>query len=147
MLHIDDQAYKKMMNYCLEQRPHEACGFLTGREEKPSGPLYIERFIGIANRSPRPERHFDMDPHKVVSSLYAIRSARLDLLGIVHSHPQASPVPSDEDLLTPWLHVTSHWIVSLRSGIPEARAYAYRKREDGTVAWSDIPIVIRGIAD
>ncbi|CAG7650839.1 Mov34/MPN/PAD-1 family protein [Paenibacillus allorhizosphaerae] len=142
MLLINNRAYRDMIDYCMKQRPHEACGFLSGYRGDCSGPNRIGRFIPVANRSPRPELHFDMEPHEVVRALYEMEADDLVLLGIVHSHPQAPPVPSAEDMLTPWRQAISHWIVSLHGDVASTKAYAYSKLDDGTLTWSELPIVI-----
>ncbi|CAG7624945.1 hypothetical protein PAESOLCIP111_02675 [Paenibacillus solanacearum] len=142
MIRISKQAYREMIAYCIQQQPHEACGFLSGYRGDSSVSDRIDRFIPVSNRSPRPENHFDMDPREVVSVLYQLETSGAILLGIAHSHPQAPPVPSGEDLLTAWHRTATHWIVSLQGSVPLAKVYRYAALDDGTVAWSGIPMIV-----
>lgn len=141
MIRISKQAYHEMIAYCIQQQPHEACGFLSGYRGDGSVSDRVDRFIPVSNRSPRPENHFDMDPREVVQFLYQMEISGASLLGIAHSHPHAPPVPSGEDLRTAW-HRTTHWIISLQGSVPLVKVCRYAALDEGTVAWYGIPMTV-----
>ncbi|TVY08261.1 Mov34/MPN/PAD-1 family protein [Paenibacillus cremeus] len=139
--HIAPVELQRIIFYCREQLPHEACGFLMGSEasDKP-GQWQVHSFVPAANRSPRPEHHFDMEPRDLIPWLLHTASGGSDqLVGLVHSHPQAPPLPSSEDLRTPWYQVPSHWIVSFTDPRqPQVMAYSYQKDKDGQIRYHSL---------
>lgn len=115
-----------ILTYCIQQKPHEACGFVFGTKREASDIRYkIHEFMPVTNCARTPETHFVMAPAQVIAALSEQRDDRL-LLGIVHSHPSGPPIPSAMDLSTPWYTLPSHWIISLQeTGTPSMRGYRY----------------------
>lgn len=127
---ISSRLMLQIEQYCIAHLPYEACGLLLGSEAKPQSemPLFVRRFVGIPNTAANPRRHFVMDPSVFIPYLFVPNPCHESIIGIVHSHPSAPPVPSLEDLQTSWIDVPSHWIVSLQNADqPEWQAYRYEK--------------------
>lgn len=141
----------QFLSYCMDQKPREACGFLLGSIDGAT--VNAEQFVPIANIAENPETRFLMEPAAMIRIVMQHVSANTyskSLVGILHSHPTASAIPSSEDLLTAWLHVPTHWIVSLHYEKElDIRAYHYyshpvressgaaRKEE---IAYASVPI-------
>lgn len=122
-----------MVDHCLQTLPHEACGFLFGAAY--GNTIMVKRFAPVPNVAKEPAVRFEMDP----ASLIPLASRRNDnnneiIVGIIHSHPLAPAIPSNEDLLTAWHQMPSHWILSLLDlEKPDLQAYRYvADKSDGT---------------
>lgn len=127
-----------MLQHCMDQKPQEGCGFLFGNNER-----VMELFVPVANIHNEPERYFLMDPKGMIRALFAGHHGNRQPAGIVHSHPLTPPVPSAEDLKSPWRGAAFHWIVSLADPqIPLVKAYQYIQREDGTWFYASHPFEI-----
>ncbi|TDF95865.1 Mov34/MPN/PAD-1 family protein [Paenibacillus piri] len=101
-----------ILHYCMEKKPHEACGFLLGRIDGAT--LSVTRFLPVPNIAARPERQFSMDPAVLIPIVTNPSSLYDPVVGLLHSHPSASSAPSVEDLQTAWRSMPSHWIVGLQ---------------------------------
>jgi proteasome lid subunit RPN8/RPN11 len=112
--------------YCTSKKPHEACGFLLGSMEKSI--IYAGQFQPIPNISTNPENHFSMDPERMIPLVTNTSSSGASIIGIVHSHPNADAVPSEEDIRTHWYLIPTHWIISLKDkDNPVLHAYHYTR--------------------
>lgn len=103
--------------------PQEKCGFLRGRGER------ITTADFVANVSPTPETHFEIDPAALLTAYRSARSPRsLELLGYFHTHLSGSCEPSATDaaLAAPdgklWLIATS-LSAALWRAVPDGRFF------------------------
>ena len=135
MLRLAPDVYREMVAHCLDELPHEGCGLLAG----PSGAgvavaCYPTRNVAASARL------YEVDP---LQHLHADRDAEargMEIVGAFHSHTHtdAYPSPTDVDQVAdPGLHYV---IVSLRHGIPSARAF---RIVDGTV--TEEPLLVEGL--
>ncbi len=85
-------AAREIAEHAAREAPKEACGLLAGR----SG--HISHSLPVRNLAPRPEAQFELDPREELIALKAIDKRGLELLGAYHSHPDAPPIPSGEDI-------------------------------------------------
>ncbi|MFD0678145.1 MULTISPECIES: M67 family metallopeptidase [unclassified Paenibacillus] len=116
---FDQTAY-----YCIEKKPYEACGFLLGSLEADT--VYADEFIPVANVAENASVCFMMDPAAMIPIVTNTSTNKRLIVGVLHSHPTAAAIPSAEDLQSAWLHIPSHWIMSLQhDGIIDLQAYHY----------------------
>ncbi|WP_372813392.1 M67 family metallopeptidase [Paenibacillus sp.] len=129
---LTSAVWQKMIEHCREAYPLEACGLLFGGDSTQSESLVspiIDEFLPIANVASDPGHRFRMHPQQLIRALTRgsgehPAGTRRALLGIVHSHPKAPPVPSSLDLDPLWNGIASYWIVSLSDlESPAVRAY------------------------
>lgn len=83
---------QEMSRHMYLSLPQEACGVVLG-ESTASG-IRINRFQPIRNAAPDPLHHFSLDQREWIQ-LFLSDST---VVGIFHTHPHTSPVPSQEDL-------------------------------------------------
>jgi proteasome lid subunit RPN8/RPN11 len=107
--------------------PEEGCGVLIGREE--GGVRAVERVVGFENQVGE-ERHrrYVISPEQFLEAERQARAEGLDVLGIVHSHPDHPAEPSSFDLEHAWPYY-SYMIVSV-SGGAAADQRSWRLRDD-----------------
>jgi [CysO sulfur-carrier protein]-S-L-cysteine hydrolase len=101
--------------------PLEACGLLGGRRDE-TGVLTAERWYQGTNVLRSPNR-FRMDDREVIHAHVDMRERGLELVGIVHSHPETAPTPSPTDLREAFYREIALIVVSFRAGAPEAAAW------------------------
>ena len=131
---LPDKIRTEILSYCIRQYPYEACGFLLGAETDVG--IFVDGFAPIANASHDPLRHFSMDPAAMLPYIYPAPAEgnKGTVVGILHSHPMAAAVPSDEDMQTSWKQISTHWIVSLvRLDAPDIRAYRFAQTDEQTI--------------
>ena len=109
--------------------PHEGCGLLVGRFA-PDGVKEVVRLAPLRNklldgahavtlpteRQNRPEVGFTFDPNEFNSATLAAEKDGLDVVGVIHTHPDHPPRPSKIDESQPFLANWSNIIVSVQKG-------------------------------
>ena len=87
---------RTLINQILEQAQgsssREVCGLIAGLDGKPT------RCLPIENADRDPTHHFLLDPKQQIDAMRAMREQGEELFAIYHSHPDAPPLPSAEDL-------------------------------------------------
>ncbi len=86
--HIKDQ----LEEHVLQQFPHECCGLVAGEKM-----FNISAIFPLGNSSLSQDR-FVIDEEEFYSVGLKVISKQLVILGIYHSHPNAEPVLSEEDI-------------------------------------------------
>ncbi len=104
-----------MVHHCMEEKPLEACGLLSGSEGT------VGRCWNIRNVNQSPVS-FAMDMEQVVTALQQMKLHNEQLLGIYHSHPNSYPYPSIFDI-EHVVYPCSYLIVSLNRLRPRVRSY------------------------
>lgn len=112
--------------------PLEACGFLTGHGG------VADRFVPAPNALESGEA-FQVEPSFLFKFFRRLRTEGREVVGIVHSHPAAPPVPSTRDLGGACDTRAAHVIVSLEGGRPEIRAY---RIDRGAAAEIELRVIV-----
>lgn len=107
--------YYEMVNYCLSQKPMEACGFLSGSNQ------VVQQLWPIQNTDKSPVS-FTMDNLEIEAALETIRDSYQELYAMFHSHPTAPPYPSAFDIDNAHLPC-SYVIVSLAYLRPRVKSF------------------------
>ena len=102
------------MNHAQDAYPEECCGFLLGFKAEERR---IQSAVSVPNTNQlsRSSR-YSIDPLDLVKVDEAAERVNLDLLGIYHSHPDASAIPSQIDREYAWPRYT-YLIVALENKI------------------------------
>lgn len=118
---------QRILEHCLEEKPFEACGILTGRGDRVTHAYATENL----RRSPV---FYEVDPAQQRQVLEETAARGEDLVGIYHSHPTTAAEPSVNDI-----RLAVHWpeavrvIISL-AGPTSIRAFLIRRGDVETVA-------------
>jgi proteasome lid subunit RPN8/RPN11 len=123
--------YEALLEQARAELPNECCGLLAGRIVGEAG--QVERRYPLVNRLASP-REYESEPRSLLAAAKDMRRVGIVELAIYHSHPTTAPIPSQTDLERNCWPGLVHLIVSLRSSVPEARAWrleeaGYREAE------------------
>lgn len=101
--------------------PNECCGLLAGHLQDSVGT--VTKRLPLVNLSASP-REFSSEPHSMLQAEKAMRTEKLELLAIYHSHPTSPALPSQTDLERN-VHGDNmvHLIISLEWPQAEVRAW------------------------
>ncbi|MCD5401224.1 M67 family metallopeptidase [candidate division NPL-UPA2 bacterium] len=104
---IKKSCFSEMVKHCRKEYPNEACGILAGKDN------LITKVYKMANISEIPTTCYFMDPREQLKVFKEMRNARLEMLGIYHSHVASSPYPSPRDVEMAFYPEASYVIISL----------------------------------
>ncbi len=102
-------------------KPYEACGVLIGTIDVTAA--NVEKVLPVTNVK-RTRRSFELHPHEFYDAWNNAEKSGNEIVGIYHTHPASSAVPSFWDRET-MENDTSVWLIAGNDGI---RAYVW---EDG----------------
>jgi proteasome lid subunit RPN8/RPN11 len=85
--------------------------------------------IRCANVHPTPTTRYLIDPREQLKAFRSIDAAGEELIGIYHSHPVSQPFPSPTDRAEAHYPDAVYFLVSVRTGEPELRAFRIRADE------------------
>ncbi|MGA2502693.1 MAG: M67 family metallopeptidase [Anaerolineales bacterium] len=88
---LNIKAWQAMRRHVSQCAPLEACGLLSGINER------VERSQGIPNAERSPLR-YRMEPRAQWRAFQRMEAAGLELVGIYHSHPNGPDHPSATDI-------------------------------------------------
>ena len=120
---------QRILEHCLEEKPNEACGILTGRD----GRVHHAYATDNVRRSPV---YYEVDPAQLEHVLQAIEELGEELVAIYHSHPTAAARPSATDIrLAEHYPEAIRLIISL-AGPSDVRAYLIQGKQVHNVSIS-----------
>lgn len=138
---ISQRLLRHVVEHCLEEKPFEACGILTGKANR------VLTAWGTTNAR-RSTTAFEVESKQQEQALEGARRRGESLLAIYHSHPTATAYPSTSDI-----RMGIHWpeaarvILSLAGRVtPRAfliegsavREIAFQVVDDGRGDWIDL---------
>jgi proteasome lid subunit RPN8/RPN11 len=99
-------------------KPYEACGVLIGTLDRNMA--LVEKALPITN-SKRTRRSFELDPKEHYDAWNEAEKKGREIIGVYHTHPVSSAVPSLWDRET-MQNDASVWLIA---GADEMRAYVW----------------------
>lgn len=99
---IGQHLLQRILEHCLEEKPFEACGILTGK----NGHVLHAYATDNCKRSPV---YYEVEPSQQESVLLEMAARQEELVAIYHSHPSAPPEPSHNDI-----RLAVHWPEAIR---------------------------------
>ncbi|HXW16689.1 MAG TPA: M67 family metallopeptidase [Candidatus Acidoferrales bacterium] len=108
-IRIRREILAEMLAHAEREAQRECCGLLAGRDGA------ISEIFSAGNASENPATSYEIAPADLFRMMRAIRAARLDLLGIYHSHPQGDNFPSALDVERAFYPDAAYFVVSPRA--------------------------------
>ncbi len=121
MLRLRPEHRGAIAAHAEDSYPLECCGFLLGRAADEL--KVVEQIRRAENRrQDSPRNRFEIEPGDFLEAESEGRARGFEVLGFYHSHPDASPLPSDYDRehAWPWYTYLIVPVVGGRAGLPSA---------------------------
>ncbi|WP_394184809.1 Mov34/MPN/PAD-1 family protein [Metabacillus halosaccharovorans] len=115
-LTIAQDSYVEIIDHCFSEMPYEACGIVSGVNNT------VITVWKLKNESKSENRYF-VSKEKVQQIYNDIFNNGENVLGIYHSHPKTSPIPSKFDLMNHPYQDVKMIIVSLKKKKPVIKCY------------------------
>jgi proteasome lid subunit RPN8/RPN11 len=123
--------WDKIVVHAKKDAPIEACGYLAEKNG------IIVRQYPLKNIDESGE-HFTFNPKDQFKAVRDMRSKRLMLFGVYHSHPASPARPSEEDIRLAYDPTISYVIISLAHGKETVKSFKIQK---GKVKQEEIKII------
>ncbi|TVY04132.1 M67 family metallopeptidase [Cohnella terricola] len=132
-IHLDSLFENRLTEAVRRRLPFEACGIIYGTVS--DGIVTADDFCLFRNRSTSLEEAFAFDPEEWVSAYFQAHKNRREIVGLFHTHPNGSPLPSESDKRgsIPW---ATYWIIGLSESAHDLSVY----RRNGSDYWINLPL-------
>jgi proteasome lid subunit RPN8/RPN11 len=132
-IQIHKQIIDEMLADARRLPLQECCGLLAGNDG------VISVVLPATNVASDPAKNYEIAPKELFQLMREIRAAKLELLGIYHSHPNGKNEPSARDIELAYYPGTPYFILSpLPDALRSVRAFSIL---DGRVTELEIQIV------
>jgi proteasome lid subunit RPN8/RPN11 len=105
-IQIRKQQLDEMLSTVRSNPVEECCGLLAGRDGA------VTRILPAKNAASDPAKNYEIAPQELFRLMREIRAAKLELLGIYHSHPNGKNEPSATDIAQAYYPDTAYFILS-----------------------------------
>jgi proteasome lid subunit RPN8/RPN11 len=106
VIRVQDGVLFSLQAHAQGEPDHERCGLLAGRDG------VITRVLHAHNIAGDPATQYEIAPQELFQLMREIRGARLQLLGIYHSHPHGANEPSRTDIARAYYPDAAYFIIS-----------------------------------
>ena len=118
-IRIRSRVLQRMIRHARQEAPLECCGLLSGLGDE------IDRAHPLTNQS-RSRTQFSVPPAELFCFFKELRESGRIHLGIYHSHPASSCLPSAKDVKEFHYPEASYWIISLEGATPKVCCYLWQ---------------------
>lgn len=131
MLYLSREQVDDMIAHAREGHPFEVCGLCAGNNKK------IDTIYRMTNTD-KSEKTYFMDPQEQFAIMKEMRSHKVSLQAIYHSHPHSEAYPSAHDVELALYPEASYVIISLKDrDHPRIRSFSI---VDGSITEEEIQI-------
>ncbi|MGB9673088.1 MAG: M67 family metallopeptidase [Anaerolineales bacterium] len=102
---LSSRIIEQIENHLQSCLPEEGCGIVGGLNNQGLG------WFPITNMLHSPSK-YKMDPQEQLDAFLEIEKNQWEILGIVHSHPNTPPIPSETDIAEAYYPETVYLIFS-----------------------------------
>jgi proteasome lid subunit RPN8/RPN11 len=117
---VTNEVVESVFRHAEVERPNECCGFLAGHIRVDVG--YIVESIPIVNEL-QSSVAYRTEARSLFKAYFTLRDRKYELIGVYHSHPNQSAIPSRRDREEWTYGETVCAIVGIAEGRPEFRAW------------------------
>ncbi len=155
---IPQSVYQEISQFADRAYPKEGCGLLIGRFSSDHkkvvvrfAPLTNELLVRTVTQAPTLPAHrqgegagkteFVMSPSEFNREVLAAEKEELDVVGILHTHPDHPPRPSAIDSSQPFLAQWSNIIVSVENGKTKEMKSWFRENDNDAFVEEEIQVI------
>lgn len=143
MLHIPKDLFDIIRGHGETHFPEEGAGFILGRVSEDC--RYAEHVLPATNQFNVDSRHhrYLIEPEEMIQSEIKAEELGLEIIGVFHSHPNHSAIPSefDRERALPWY---SYVITSIHQDGARA-SRSWRLSDDRQFSEEEIIILTKGM--
>src|SRR5579864_4745199 len=111
----------QLLEHSRRQPNRERCGLLAGHDG------VITRAFPAENVAANPATSYEIAPQEIFRMMREFRAAKLEFLGIYHSHPKGDNAPSPRDIEQAYYSEEAYFIISPLPDAPKpVRAFSIR---------------------
>lgn len=119
ILRLDSQHLASIKAHAESAYPNECCGLLLGKSD-PTGKTVMEvratqNVWQDESSDLTQKRRYEISPEAMLAAMKDGRTRGLDIIGVYHSHPDHSAIPSECDRAAAWSQF-SYAIVAVPQG-------------------------------
>lgn len=123
VIHLHRAILTALLEQARRDPLSECCGLLAGHDG------VITRAFAAENAAGDPATSYEIEYEELFRLVRAIRAAKLELLGIYHSHPAGDNRPSARDIERAYYPDAAYFIISARADAARpVRAFSIRDR-------------------
>ena len=147
VLKLKKSDYQKIVEYCKNIFPNEACGLLAGTTENevatisnssvnyeivyPKTIIKTITKIYLLSNMDASSNHYSMNPEEQLKAVKDARKNGAEIIGSFHSHPNSPAIPSAEDKRLAYNPDMEYLILSLwEPNRPILRAFGIAQQKD-----------------
>lgn len=123
-LSILPRVLEEVTKFCLDEAPHEACGFIVGHNGVGQRILRVDNVQPYVSDKENVTNAYQMSNDDILAVMGMIDETGEDLVAVYHSHPKSEPIPSQRDTQVRDVD-PAYLIISLADGQPRARAWRF----------------------
>ncbi|SHN07075.1 Proteasome lid subunit RPN8/RPN11, contains Jab1/MPN metalloenzyme (JAMM) motif [Gracilibacillus kekensis] len=127
-MEIPNNIYQKIIEEGEKQLPYEACGFISGQNNK------VRSFWPLVNEI-RSRHRFFVSKSKVHQKIQEIHNTREQLYAVFHSHPTTAAIPSSYDLRNHPVDSIDMVIVSYKLDSPQLKWFQIDQSSYKNISW------------
>lgn len=123
-----------LLSACRLRLPYETCGIIYGTESNER--ITADAYSLIRNAAASQTDNFSFHPEDWVAAYFQAQKNQRKIVGLFHTHPQGTILPSrlDEQGSIPW---GTYWIISFAGGHSELAAY---RRDSSSQVWAALSL-------
>ncbi len=84
--------HRQIVDHARAGQPNEICGLIGGWQ------MVARMVIPLPNVAREPRSRYQVDPEAFISAYRQLEQAGTEVIGLYHSHPSGSPIPSAVDI-------------------------------------------------
>jgi proteasome lid subunit RPN8/RPN11 len=135
---VPRSVYEAMLAQARAEAPQECCGLLGGTVAEDGTALAVVRYP-LVNTARNPATEYLSDDAVLFAAYRDMRSRKIDLIAVYHSHPTSRPVPSRKDLAMNYSGPdVANLILSLVAAPLEVRCWRLRAEDYEEIPWEVI---------
>lgn len=124
---LPQEARQRLEHLARTGYPNESCGLLLGHVAIAA--IVVERvFPGRNLNTERAHDRYELDPNDFIAADLEARAAKLEIVGVWHSHPDHPARPSETDRAAAWQGWSYLIAAVTKDGVTDLRSWRLQEQ-------------------